>query len=90
MVSNKPRAKERCGWFAAEGSDAMLRSLGPHSFASVQPHERHPAWLHSFSAKERHELIREDATAKFTVGFILGAAVVFHLTMLTIVLVFFM
>ena len=33
--------------------------------------------------------IREDSNAKLTVGVILGAAVVFHLTMLTIALVFF-
>ena len=65
-----------------------VRNLRPHSFASVQPHERHSAWLHSFTAKERHALIKEDSDAKLTVGLILGAAVVFHLTMLAIVLLF--
>ena len=66
-----------------------IRNLGPHSFASVQPHQRHSAWLHSFTAKERHALIKEDSDARMTIGLILGAAVVFHLTMLTVALVFF-
>jgi hypothetical protein len=73
-----------------EGSDAMrVHGLGSHTFGSGVPHERHPAWLHSFTAKERHELIKEDSNAKLTIALILGAAVLFHLTMLTIALVFF-
>jgi hypothetical protein len=67
----------------------MLHSLGPHSFASGQPHNRHPAWLHSFTAKERHELIKQDAEARLTIGIILGTAVAFHLAMLAVALVFF-
>ncbi len=67
----------------------MRANLRPYPFASGVPHERHPAWLHSFTAKERHELMKEDNDAKLTIGLILGAAVVFHLTMLAIVLMFF-
>lgn len=62
------------------------QSLGPNSFPSDHPHEPHPAWLHSFKPRERHDLIEEDITARNTAFAVLAGSMLFGMTIALIVL----
>lgn len=62
-------------------------SLAPHTFITTdEQHQRHPAWLHRFSAVERHELIKVDLQARSNVATIFIAALTWALVINSVVL----
>ena len=51
----------------------FTRDLGPHSFMSDSPHEKHNEWHSHFNAEERRHLIEEDLEARSNVfGVLIG------------------
>ena len=60
--------------------------LGPHTFISQQPHARHREWLTQFTPRQRHQLIEEDARARWQVFGVMIGAMLFGLGMLVGVL----
>jgi hypothetical protein len=62
-----------------------VHGLGPHTFGSIQPHERHHAWLTSFKPRERHSLIEEDEAARRGAFTVLFGAMCFGMVSLLVV-----
>ncbi len=56
--------------------------LGPHTFPSSDPHQRHPGWLRHFTPRERRQLIDEDQHARTQAFGVLIGAMLFGMTCL--------